>query len=304
MSDPAISACVAVYNGAELLPRCLKSILAQTRASDEILVLDDGSTDGSADVASAFPWVRVIRQDNAGIGAARKRLVEEASADWIAFCDHDDWWEPDRLEKTVAAVRPNATLVYSGVYNVDEQGAKTEAPLWAEPSAPRLRHLLPHQDNIHTSATLLHRQSVLDSGNFPVGLNNGEDALVFFRLLARGEVVQVPERLVFYAVRSGSASAPGRATYEHEARLFEDYLLPQWDQLFAALPSSEREEGRQMVLEKLGYVHSMLGVWKQHEGDRAAAIAEHQLALSYSRSKGNLYRWLRCRLGLRASPRG
>src|SRR5438552_2065524 len=95
---PSVSACVAVYNGAKHLRTALDSILAQTVKPLEIWVLEDGSSDGSAEIAESYPGVMVFRQPNQGIGAARRALVEHAQGEWVAFCDHDDWWEPDRIE--------------------------------------------------------------------------------------------------------------------------------------------------------------------------------------------------------------
>ena len=100
MSDnaPRVSVVIPAYNAAAYLRRALHSVLAQTVPAHEIIVVDDGSEDGTADyVERTFPMVRVLRQPNGGPGAARNRGVREASGDWIGLWDADDMWLPEKL---------------------------------------------------------------------------------------------------------------------------------------------------------------------------------------------------------------
>lgn len=94
-----ISVIVPAYNIREYLPRCLDSLLAQTHRELEIIVVDDGSTDGTADIADTYalkdPRIRVIHKENCGVTAARLRGVAEAKGDWIGFADGDDYCEPE-----------------------------------------------------------------------------------------------------------------------------------------------------------------------------------------------------------------
>jgi len=99
---PAVSIIVPVYNVQDYLPRCLDSLVAQTLADVEIIAVDDGSTDRSADVlqryADADSRIKVIRQANQGQGAARNAGLDAASGRFIGFVDADDWVEPDMFE--------------------------------------------------------------------------------------------------------------------------------------------------------------------------------------------------------------
>lgn len=303
--EPTVSGCLAVHNGADLLPRALASMRDQTHPCDEIIVIDDGSTDDSASIAESL-GARVIRQANAGIGAARRRLIEEARGDWIAFNDHDDWWEPEKIERLLPATRdPEVSLIYSGAYLVDEEGNRSLAQLDASPASPRLRHLLPRQDNILVPATLIRRQTLIDAGGFSSDLRIGEDTHAFYLLASRGRITQIPERLACIFKRSDSTSAFSKALFEHEERLYEDLILAKWQELFGFLPMGEQFEARSMIKIKLSHVKSMLGMWRQWEGDHSKAMALHRQAISLNpRSKGNWYRIALCALGRRVKPIG
>ncbi|HEY3339792.1 MAG TPA: glycosyltransferase [Propionicimonas sp.] len=109
MSQPLVSVLVPVLDVAGLLPRCLDSLLAQTHRPLEILVVNDGSSDASADVidryAALHPEVRAIHQEHRGLGPARNAALAQASGEYVAMVDADDWVEPDFLSDTVRIAR-------------------------------------------------------------------------------------------------------------------------------------------------------------------------------------------------------
>ncbi|NLZ30356.1 MAG: glycosyltransferase family 2 protein, partial [Methanomicrobiales archaeon] len=96
---PEVSVVIPLYNKAPYIARALSSIIAQTRQDFEVIVIDDGSTDGGEEIVRGFddPRIRVIRQENRGVSAARNRGIEAARADFIAFLDADDEWMPTHL---------------------------------------------------------------------------------------------------------------------------------------------------------------------------------------------------------------
>src|SRR5580698_3310993 len=91
-----ISVVIPAYNAAHFLPRCLNSVFAQTLQPAEVIVVDDGSTDDSADVARKL-GARVVSRLNGGLSAARNTGVHNSSSEWVALLDADDMWSPEKL---------------------------------------------------------------------------------------------------------------------------------------------------------------------------------------------------------------
>src|SRR5262245_9120426 len=100
-----VSAVIPAFNRRNYLPRAIDSVLAQTVPLDEVLVIDDGSTDGSAEFIETRygNCVRVVRQGNSGVAGARRRGIQEARGEWIAFLDSDDEWLPSRNSELLNA---------------------------------------------------------------------------------------------------------------------------------------------------------------------------------------------------------
>jgi glycosyltransferase involved in cell wall biosynthesis len=120
-----VTAAITTYNRAPFLRGALESVFAQTRPADEVLVVDDGSTDETSDVVAPYvERIRFVRQDNRGRSAARNRAVEEATGDLLAFLDSDDRWLPDKLERQAPVFerRGRIGLVHGHVDVVDGAG--------------------------------------------------------------------------------------------------------------------------------------------------------------------------------------
>lgn len=117
-----VSVVLPTYNRAAWLPQTVESILQQTHAPTEVIIVDDGSHDETEAVCAGFPDpVRYLRQENAGVSAARNRAIREAQGDWIALADSDDIWRPEKLEVQLAAmsVNPQAGWCASGCQVID-----------------------------------------------------------------------------------------------------------------------------------------------------------------------------------------
>ena len=124
---PKSSVIVPVYNVKEFLEKCVDSILNQTERDFELLLIDDGSTDGSGalcdELAGKDDRIRVIHQENRGLGGARNTGIEAAVGEWLLFLDSDDWIEPETLETTLTAgEQQEADMVLFGFRSVNMQG--------------------------------------------------------------------------------------------------------------------------------------------------------------------------------------
>jgi glycosyltransferase involved in cell wall biosynthesis len=127
-----------VYNAAPYIGEAIESVLAQDYEPLELIVVDDGSTDGSADVARSFPDVRVFHQENGGNGSARNRAVEEASGELYAFLDADDRFTPGKLtlQKAALDADPGLDMVFGHVREFVSPELDDETRARIRPPAP------------------------------------------------------------------------------------------------------------------------------------------------------------------------
>jgi glycosyltransferase involved in cell wall biosynthesis len=108
MNGDQITVVVTTFNRKQWVERAVRSVLEQTRPADEIIVVDDGSTDGTGTrIQKRFPQVRYIRQENQGISAARNHGIENGTGSWFGFLDSDDIWLPKKLESQIRALQDN-----------------------------------------------------------------------------------------------------------------------------------------------------------------------------------------------------
>src|SRR5687768_3446883 len=110
-AKPLISVVIPAYNGEVFLEQAIQSALEQTWPRAEVVVVDDGSTDRSAEIAASYP-VKLVRQENRGVAAARNRGIDEARGDLLSFLDQDDIFRPEKLERQFEALRtqPDARM--------------------------------------------------------------------------------------------------------------------------------------------------------------------------------------------------
>jgi glycosyltransferase involved in cell wall biosynthesis len=191
MKPPTVSAVVPVYNAEEYVAESLTAILAQTRAPDEVVVVDDGSTDGTQEELARFRGdIRVVKQANLGVAGAMNRCFEEARGDYVAKCDADDIWEREKLERQVSALltHPQIDIAFSGARCF----GRVEGPRFPYAGAGVLepRELAPRlyrQNFVCASSMFVRRDLHQQLGGFVVGLGC-EDYDYWLRALAAGAV--------------------------------------------------------------------------------------------------------------------
>jgi glycosyltransferase involved in cell wall biosynthesis len=207
----AISVVIPSYNRAALLGEAIESALGQTRPPDEIVVVDDGSTDATPEVLARFASrVRAVRQANAGEAAARNRGVLEARGPWIAFLDSDDLWEPDALERLEAASRahPEAGLIAMRARALREDGTRTGRVHGKKSPGPLFttRSLLTG-DAGGVLMPLVRRDLLLDEGGFDTAITSATDCDMWLRLSFKTTMIGIPEPLLLVRIHPDNASA-------------------------------------------------------------------------------------------------
>ncbi len=195
---PSVSVVIPTFNRCRLLRRAVASVLAQTQPTDEIIVVDDGSTDGTREmVAEQFPAAIYRFQPNAGVSAARNRGIRVAAGQWIAFLDSDDEWRPAKLERQLAALErhPDYLLChcdeiwYRAGRRVNPGRRHKKAGGWIFDRCLPLCAISP-------SAALVRRSVFDEVGLFDESLEACEDYDFWLRFCARFPVLYVDEPLV------------------------------------------------------------------------------------------------------------
>jgi len=192
MPPPLVSVVLPVYNGAAFLGEALASVRAQDHPAVEIIVIDDGSTDGSAALARSFPGVRCETQPNQGNAAARNRGIALARGDFVALLDQDDRWRPAKLRRQVEALLAHPEAGYSLCHGVLalEPGMALPAAYNAAAYAQPFPAYVP-------SALMLRPAAFARVGAFDTSYRAGNDSDWFFRALDAGvPLAMVPEVLL------------------------------------------------------------------------------------------------------------
>lgn len=206
-SRPRISVVIPAYNCAPYLPAALDSVLAQTLAAHEVLVIDDGSTDDTPAVLARYAGrVTVVRQPNAGETAARNRALEVATGELVAVLDADDVAAPTRLARQAEelANAPAAVMCLSGFWRFDDTGRLAEFP--PAPEAATAGPVDFWTRAIAVGGTLMFDRRRAAGLRYPPGVTTGGDLLFLGMLRSRGGCVLAREPLYGYRVRPGSAS--------------------------------------------------------------------------------------------------
>lgn len=194
-----ISVVIPSYNRAQLLVNAVNSVLAQSHAADEIIVVDDGSNDNTERlIASHFPQVRFTRQQHAGVSAARNTGIKLARGDWIAFLDSDDQWLGEKLAQQRRAIQrqPDSVLCHSDEIWIRNGKRVNPMNKHRKYGGDIFEHCLP-LCCISPSATLVRRDVLFELGLFDETLPACEDYDLWLRLCAKYPVTYVDQPLLY-----------------------------------------------------------------------------------------------------------
>lgn len=219
--NPRISIVMPCYNCATHLPASIGSVMAQTFADWELIVVDDGSSDASAAIVAAIddPRIHLIRQANAGVSAARNRALDEAGGEYIAFLDADDTWVPTFLEKMAAALdaEAHAVLVYCGWQNLGLPGGRGMPFVPPEYETPAKLETLFGGCRWPIHAALTRRAAIAEVGGFNPRYTNAEDYALWLQIATVYPIARVAEVLAFYHFHSDTQAS---ANYVRTASQF------------------------------------------------------------------------------------
>jgi glycosyltransferase involved in cell wall biosynthesis len=226
--SPTVAAIVPAYNAAALLPRSIESILSQTVPVTEVIVVDDGSTDETRQVAESFgPPVKCISQPNAGLAGARNSGIRAATSEWIALLDADDRWLPNKIEQQLnaAARHPECVLLYSDATVVLPDGSiaghflTDKGPIsgWVFDRLLASCFMLP-------STVMVRRKVLLDAGLFNESFRRVEDYELWLRLAREHQFYMVPDSLTLYERQPDSLSRNVAAMLMAQIEVLEPLL--------------------------------------------------------------------------------
>ena len=193
-----VSVVIPTYNRESVLARALDSVFAQTREPAEVIVVDDGSTDGTASyLEHRYPQVTLLMQENRGVSAARNRGIETAAEEWIAFLDSDDEWTPTKLERQLdeLATHPEILVCHTDEIWIRHHRRVNPRRKHAKYGGRIFQYCLP-LCAMSPSSVLIHRSVLDDVGGFDAEMPACEDYDLWLRICARYPVLYVDEPLV------------------------------------------------------------------------------------------------------------
>ena len=268
---------IPLYNKAPYIRKALETVCAQTYTDYEVIVVDDGSTDDSYAIAEAFfhssrlsPLAfRLIRQANAGVSVARNNGVAQASGEYVAFLDADDWWEPTYLERMAQLIEDYPEAGLYGMNYIYYKPGKTRVALHTDTgyiNYPK-EYLRNNAMMIFTSSSSSSRKVYEEMGGFPIGIKLGEDFLLWAKIALHYPVAFCNEPLAYY---NNDVPVNMRATRNlHHPN---NHMLFRMDSIASSLSplASSLKSDWQALLDKLR-VNGLLEYWMSKEYHDIAA---------------------------------
>ena len=231
-----ISVVIPLYNCKEYIDRSVNSILSQTVEVGEIIIVDDGSTDGGAEFVESknYPRTQLIRQENRGVSAARNKGIRCAKGDYVAFLDADDRWLPNHIS---TLLQLEQEFPKQGFYCTSYYYGKDDTHLLTPGIAPGI----PDTDGkldyfiastfasspvVHISSFMASRDLLEEIGGFPEGIPAGEDVITFARLYGLTDFAFSPEPTSVYYIQDRAGKNIRPVTWHNPIdRMFDGLLF-------------------------------------------------------------------------------
>ncbi len=252
-----ISVIIPLYNKEAGIATALRSVLLQTYQDFEVIIVDDGSTDGSVAIVETFDdkRIRLIRQANAGVSAARNRGIEEAKGKYVAFLDADDEWMPEYLETQHNQTKkyPQCDVFVTNYEFHNEDGIISQTKINNLPFITEdgvlnnyFKVAITSTPPISSITIMTRKDCIKAIGGFPIGVTLGEDLLTWARLACKYRIAYTKKTLAIYNFRTQKQlvtprRAPdvndfvGRELYklyqEHSSIPFLDSYIALWHKM-------------------------------------------------------------------------
>lgn len=248
----SVCAIIPAYNAEAFIQEAIESVLRQTTPVEEIIVVDDGSKDGTCAVVESYaPRVRLLTQKNQGPSVARNRAVQESTADYIAFLDADDLWDPQKIERQLHALTAtkDAVLCYTGLLQFNEEEGWTN-PTKPIPPSEVAKALRLRNPQIVPSSVLVSRENFLRSGGFDTELKGSEDWDFAIAMQQLGTFCALEEPLTLYRCSTTGLSADPEWMFLETRKMLDRRLL-------MGLSSPAKWIWRRRILSYHAYVAAM-----------------------------------------------
>jgi glycosyltransferase involved in cell wall biosynthesis len=229
MTDqPLVSVVIATYNMAQYLPKAIDSVLAQTWKNLELIVVDDGSTDNTAEVMEPFksdPRVRYLPTENQGQPRAKNHGLNEAKGDFIAFCDADDLWSPKKLAIQMPFFQDSQVgVVYSEVSYIDQNGAPLEKNIPYDRYSGQVTEQLVVKNFVPFGTAVIRRACVEKNGAFDEDLPMGIDWDLWLRYSIDWHFRYASDITYIYRIWPGQMSKNYRGRYENAFLILNKFI--------------------------------------------------------------------------------
>lgn len=223
-----VSVVTPTYNRSRFLLEAVASVLAQTYADLELIIVDDGSVDDTRKVLEPFladNRVRYFYQENQGQSYARNLALEHAVGDYIAFLDSDDMWAPDKLEKQLAILRarPEVDIVHGDEAMIDEQGDVISLENMERYSGRITRRLLA-DNSVSITTALVRQRCFAETGGFDTSVGVADDYELWLRFSARYFYHYEPGIVAFYRVMADQISSDKRRRFAANELIIREFL--------------------------------------------------------------------------------
>jgi glycosyltransferase involved in cell wall biosynthesis len=226
---PSVSVIIPTYNHRDYIVRSLESVFSQTFDDHEVIVVNDGSPDDTAEVLAPYVRagrIRYIEQPNAGQAAARNRGIREAAGAFVAFLDDDDLWPPDKLAWQVSylASRPTAGAVGGAVDIIDEAGERLDAPALPMLGEIAPRDLFRGSPFLSPGQTLIRTDLLRSLGGLDERIWGADDFDLWFRIAERSTLLACPRLALHYRLHPANASKDATRMFANVLRVIRTHL--------------------------------------------------------------------------------